>query len=288
MELLKDNFYSHLTAKERESISFPAKVLLRQNLLNGKVLDFGCGFGKDVECLKDKKFDISGFDPHYFPNFPDEKFDTIICFYVLNVLFPEEQADVLMDVSKLLKEDGKAYFAVRRDIKFEGFRTHKIHKKPTYQCNVKLPFKSVFKNENVEIYEYQHYTFLHKGNTEISPFLSDGERRELVFESATAFSFYDKFPVTKGHTLVVPKRLVSNYFELSVKEQIACWIMVNKVKEELQKLYNPDGFNVGININQEAGQTIFHSHIHIIPRYKNDVENPRGGVRGVIPEKKNY
>lgn len=288
MELLRDNFYSHLTAKERDAISFPAKVLLRQKLLHGKILDFGCGFGKDVESLKDKNFDIIGFDPHYFPNFPAEKFDTIICFYVLNVLFPEEQASVLMNVSKLLKDGGKAYFAVRRDIKFEGFSTHKIHKKQTYQCNVKLPFKSVFKNENVEIYEYQHYTFLNKGNSEISPFLSDGENRELLFESATVFSFYDKFPVSKGHTLVVPKRLVSNYFELSVKEQIACWIMVNKVKEELQKLFNPDGFNVGININQEAGQTIFHCHIHIIPRYKNDVENPRGGVRGVIPDKKNY
>lgn len=288
MELLKDNFFSHLTAKERDAISFPAKVLLRQKLLHGKILDFGCGFGKDVESLKDKNFDIIGFDPHYFPNFPSEKFDTIICFYVLNVLFPEEQASVLMDVSKLLKDGGKAYFAVRRDIKFEGFRTHKVHKKPTYQCNVKLPFKSIYKNENVEIYEYQHYTFLNKGNGEISPFLSDGENRELLFESATVFSFYDKFPVSKGHTLIVPKRLVSNYFELSVKEQIACWLMVNKVKEELQKLYNPDGFNVGININQEAGQTIFHCHIHIIPRYKNDVENPRGGVRGVIPEKKNY
>lgn len=288
MELLKDNFFSHLTAKERDAISFPAKVLLRQKLLHGKILDFGCGFGKDVESLKDKNFDTIGFDPHYFPNFPDEKFDTIICFYVLNVLFPEEQASVLMDVSKLLKDGGKAYFAVRRDIKFEGFRTHKVHKKPTYQCNVKLPFKSIYKNENVEIYEYQQYTFLNKGNGEISPFLSDGENRELLFESATVFSFYDKFPVSKGHTLIVPKRLVSNYFELSVKEQIACWLMVNKVKEELQKLYNPDGFNVGININQEAGQTIFHCHIHIIPRYKNDVENPRGGVRGVIPNKKNY
>lgn len=288
MELLKDNFYSHLTAKERESISFPAKILLQRKLLNGKVLDFGCGFGKDVEVLQNKNFNIVGYDPHYFPNFPEEKFDTIICFYVLNVLFPEEQSNVLMDVSKLLKTGGKAYFAVRRDIKYEGFRTHKIHKKPTYQCNVKLPFVSIFENENVEIYEYQHFTFLNKGKTEISPFFADNEKRDILFESASAFSFFDKFPVNKGHTLVIPKRFVSNYFELSVKEQIACWLMVNKVKQELSKRYNPAGFNVGINVNEAAGQTIFHCHIHVIPRYENDVENPRGGVRGVIPKKMNY
>lgn len=288
MELLKDNFYSHLTAKERESISFPAKILLQRKLLNGKVLDFGCGFGKDVEVLQNKNFNIVGYDPHYFPNFPEEKFDTIICFYVLNVLFPEEQSNVLMDVSKLLKTGGKAYFAVRRDIKYEGFRTHKIHKKPTYQCNVKLPFISILENENVEIYEYQHFTFLNKGKTEISPFFADNEKRDILFESASAFSFFDKFPVNKGHTLVIPKRFVSNYFELSVKEQIACWLMVNKVKQELSKRYNPAGFNVGINVNEAAGQTIFHCHIHVIPRYENDVENPRGGVRGVIPKKMNY
>ena len=64
--------------------------------------------------------------------------------------------------------------------------------------------------------------------------------------------------------------------------------MVNIVKEELQKEFNPDGFNIGININVDAGQTIHHCHIHIIPRYKGDVDEPRGGVRGVIPNKRNY
>lgn len=91
-----------------------------------------------------------------------------------------------------------------------------------------------------------------------------------------------------GHSLIVPKRLVSNYFDLSQKEQTALWIVVNEVKKILQEKYNPDGFNIGINVNEEAGQTIWHCHIHIIPRYKGDVEEPRGGVRGVIPSKKNY
>ena len=279
---------SHLTAIERTSLSYPARIVLNQNKIIGKVLDFGCGIGKDVELLKHKGIDIIGYDPFYFPELPTEKFDTILCFYVLNVLLPEEQAEVLMNISILLKPKGKAYFAVRRDIQYEGFRIHKIHKKETYQCLIKLAYLSVFKNENCEVYEYEHYTSLNKGNTELSPFLVGEEIRELIVETATVFSFYDKFPVSKGHCLVVPKRLVSNYFDLTLKEQTACWIVVNKVKTILQEKYNPDGFNIGININLEAGQTIWHSHIHIIPRYRGDVENPKGGIRGVIPSKKEY
>ena len=282
------NLNSHLTAIERTSLSYPARLLINKNKMKGKILDFGCGIGKDVELLNSKGYDITGYDSYYFPAFPTEKFDTILCFYVLNVLLPEEQAEVLMNVSNLLKPNGKAYFAVRRDIHYEGFRVHKVHKKETYQCIIKLGYSSIFKNENCEIYEYQHYTTLHKGNTDLSPFLVGDEIRELIVETATVFSFYDKFPVSKGHALVVPKRLVSNYFELTLKEQMACWIVVNKVKAILQEKYNPDGFNIGINANEAAGQTIWHCHIHVIPRYKGDVEVPRGGVRGVIPRKKDY
>lgn len=282
------NLNSHLTAIERTSLSYPARIILNQKKIIGKVLDFGCGIGKDVELLQSKGIEIIGYDPFYFPEFPTEKFDTILCFYVLNVLLPEEQAEVLMNVSNLLKPNGKAYFAVRRDIQYEGFRIHKIHKKETYQCLIKLAYLSVFKNENCEIYEYEHYTTLNKGNTDLSPFLVGEETRELIVETATVFSFYDKFPVSEGHSLIVPKRLVSNYFDLTLKEQMACWIVLNKVKTILQEKYKPDGFNIGINVNVEAGQTIWHSHIHIIPRYRGDVENPRGGIRGVIPNKKIY
>jgi diadenosine tetraphosphate (Ap4A) HIT family hydrolase len=153
---------------------------------------------------------------------------------------------------------------------------------------VNLPFKSVYKNENCEIYEYTHYTTLNHGDTSISPFFSKDVSHELISESLYAFSFYDLFPVSKGHALVVPKRLVSNYFDLSWLEQQECWKMVNKVKSILQEKYNPDGFNIGINVNEAAGQTIFHCHIHIIPRYNGDHNSPRGGVRAVIPSKKEY
>lgn len=284
----QQNLYSHLTAKKRERLSFPAKIILEKKLLKGNILDFGCGFGKDVGILRDKGFSVTGYDKHYFPEFPVNKFDTIICFYVLNVLQPEEQASVLIQISQLIKPTGKAYFAVRRDIRFEGFRNHKIHQKPTYQCIVKLPFKSVFLNENCEIYQYQHYNQINSRSADNCPFCNPTPERILLAESATVYAIKDKYPVNPGHTLIIPKRHCSNYFDLSFKEQSACWFMVNMVKKQIEKEYKTDAFNVGINVNEEAGQTIPHVHIHVIPRFKGDIENPIGGVRGVIPKKRVY
>jgi diadenosine tetraphosphate (Ap4A) HIT family hydrolase len=272
MENLKTNPYSHLTAKERETISFPARHLLNNNLLVGEVLDFGCGFGSDVKLLKAHSVNITGYDKHYFPEYPDRKFDTIICFYVLNVLMPEEQATVLMELSQLVKPTGRVYIAVRRDLQYEGFRTHKIHQKKTYQCNVLLNYRSILRNQNCEIYEYRHYNQLRRKVETDCPFCNPGTDTELIAESATAYAIYDKYPVNEGHALIIPKRHCTDYFELSFREQSACTFMLNTVKQVVQKRFKPDGFNVGININEPAGQSIPHVHIHLIPRYKGDVE----------------
>lgn len=283
-----NNPNSHLTAKERDRLSFPARMALERGWLKGRVLDLGCGFGSDVRLLQEKKIDITGFDPWYFPQTPQGKFDTILCFYVLNVLLPEQQAAVLMDVSSWLQADGHAYYAVRRDLRQDGYRLHRLHQQQTYQCTVKLPFKSVFRNENCELYEYRHYTTLHQGKAEVSPFFALNEPRELIAETATAFAIYDKFPVNPGHALVIPKRVTEHYFDLSLKEQTACWILVNRVRQIIESGFQPDGFNVGINVLEAAGQTVPHVHIHVIPRYKGDVAAPRGGVRGVVPDKRDY
>ena len=280
------NQFSHLTAIERIYLSFPAKFLLDKNLLQGKVLDFGCGLGNDVKLLQQKSFDITGYDPYHFPDFPNGKFDTIICFYVLNVLFPEEQANVLMEVSHLLKPGGKAYYAVRRDIKKEGFREHYVHKKPTYQCIAKLPFKSIHLDESCEIYEYIHYNY-QRNSSNNCIFCNPYKNLTILTESATAYAMLDGYPLSKGHALIVPKRHIANYFELPFKEQSACWFMANKVQEILSKEFQPDGFNVGINVNREAGQTMMHANIHIIPRYQGDaVGGAKGGMRSVIPKRK--
>ncbi|MEB3179352.1 MAG: bifunctional class I SAM-dependent methyltransferase/HIT family protein [Nostocaceae cyanobacterium] len=279
------NQFSHLTAIERTYLSFPAKFLLNNNLLQGKILDFGCGLGNDVKVLGEKGFDITGYDPYYFPEYPQEKFDTIICFYVLNVLFAEEQANALMGVSHLLKPGGKTYYAVRRDIKKEGFREHYIHKKPTYQCIVKLPFNSIYLDEYCEIYEYVHYNY-QRNSSNHCRFCNPTKNLKLITESATAYAIFDGYPINKGHVLVIPKRHVSSYFELPFKEQTACWLMVNKVQEILKAEFQPDGFNVGININRDAGQNMMHTSIHLIPRYKGDTLGAKGGMRYVIPRKR--
>jgi diadenosine tetraphosphate (Ap4A) HIT family hydrolase len=120
------------------------------------------------------------------------------------------------------------------------------------------------------------------------PFCNLDPERDIIIETATAYSIYDKFPVSNGHALIIPKKHCANYFELTQDEQTDCWSMVNTIKQILMQKYNPDGFNVGINVNKAAGQTIDHVHIHLIPRYKGDVKDPEGGVRGVIPEKRIY
>lgn len=283
---MKKNPNSHLTAKERDKVSYPTRWLYQHKLIEGDTLDFGAGFGKDSEFLKSVGINSQDYDPYYAPTYPEQKFDTIICSYVLNVLLPEEQAEVLMSVSELLKPEGKAYFAVRRDLKRTGFRTHFVHKKKTYQCNVVLPYRTVLSNDFCEIYEYRHFNQLNNGKEGI--FENPSPETELISELATVYAIYDKFPVSPGHALVIPKKLSSNYFEASSREQQAIWLMVNRVKDIIQQKYNPDGFNVGFNMNEAAGQTIFHTHIHIIPRYKGDVEDPRGGVRNVIPGKGLY
>ncbi|MFZ4058010.1 MAG: HIT family protein [Ferruginibacter sp.] len=120
------------------------------------------------------------------------------------------------------------------------------------------------------------------------PFCKLDETRKLIIQSEAVFAIFDKFPVSNGHALIIPKRHCSNYFELSLNEQIESWNLLSKVKDILTEALNPDGFNIGININESAGQTVPHVHIHLIPRYKGDVVEPRGGVRGVIPDKRDY
>lgn len=120
------------------------------------------------------------------------------------------------------------------------------------------------------------------------PFCNLKPEAEIICESENAIAFLDSFPVTLGHTLVIPKKHVANYFDLSLPEQQELWQLINRCQSILETKYHPDGFNVGINIGEPAGQSILHIHIHLIPRYKGDVANPRGGVRGVIPGKQNY
>jgi diadenosine tetraphosphate (Ap4A) HIT family hydrolase len=109
-----------------------------------------------------------------------------------------------------------------------------------------------------------------------------------VLENPLSVAFYDKYPVTPGHLIIIPRCHVATYFDLSQEEKRAIDELILKGKAMLDKKYSPDGYNIGINCGSAAGQTIFHCHVHLIPRYKGDVENPRGGVRGAIPNKRIY
>jgi superfamily II DNA or RNA helicase/diadenosine tetraphosphate (Ap4A) HIT family hydrolase len=102
------------------------------------------------------------------------------------------------------------------------------------------------------------------------------------------FGLWDKFPVNNGHALLAPKRHISSWFEATVDEQAELLSNIQLAKFAIEQKYRPDGFNIGINIGEVAGQTIPHLHVHVIPRFTGDVEDPRGGVRSVVPQKANY
>ena len=114
-------------------------------------------------------------------------------------------------------------------------------------------------------------------------------KEELQFENQLAYSSKDRYPVSKFHSLIVPKRHVETYFDLNEEEIQACNDLILKTKEKILKLDSTvKGFNIGVNAGKVAGQSIMHCHIHLIPRREGDVENPQGGVRSVIPSKQHY
>lgn len=109
-----------------------------------------------------------------------------------------------------------------------------------------------------------------------------------MIEGKYGFAAWDRHPASPGHFLVIPYRHFADYFEITDEEREELWSLAAEGRKMADEKYNPDGYNVGINVGVWAGQSIPHLHIHVIPRYKGDVENPKGGVRGVIPHNKLY
>ncbi|WP_338046597.1 DEAD/DEAH box helicase family protein [Polyangium spumosum] len=120
-----------------------------------------------------------------------------------------------------------------------------------------------------------------------SPFLGIPPSHWIA-SNPLAFAVPDLYPVSPGHTLVIPRRLIATWFEATPEEQAAIFQLVDEVKRKLDAEHSPDGYNIGINAGEAAGQTVMHLHVHVIPRYRGDVDDPRGGVRHVIPGKGNY
>lgn len=112
--------------------------------------------------------------------------------------------------------------------------------------------------------------------------------REILAQSANAIAVLDSFPVSPGHALILPRRHVATIWELDPEEYSDCFNLVRELRSVIELQFRADGFNVGANCGEAAGQSVWHAHIHVIPRYRGDTPNPRGGVRHVIPQKANY
>ena len=119
------------------------------------------------------------------------------------------------------------------------------------------------------------------------PFCNISEDR-IIASNKFCLAFFDGFPVSEGHALVIPRRHVASFFDLTPEERSSMFALADRVKADIDSRFHPDGYNIGINVGLAAGQSVFHVHLHLIPRYQGDVENPKGGVRGVIPGKQNY
>ena len=214
--IFMQNLYPHLTAIQRTKLSFPSRILHERKLLKGQVLDFGCGFGKDTELLQQQGVNIQGYDPYYQPIYPQQKFDTVLSNYVLNVLDKVAQTQVLIQISNLLQPQGIAYFAVRRDLQKEGYRWHYKHHKYTYQTQVVLPFTSIFRNDFCELYAYQNNrSFL----VDLHQIKADSVRN--YYEAICCFAIED----TDGQFHIYPKNKSTNVQDLSNREQQSMAIM---------------------------------------------------------------
>jgi diadenosine tetraphosphate (Ap4A) HIT family hydrolase len=111
---------------------------------------------------------------------------------------------------------------------------------------------------------------------------------EIVLKNTLWYARWDKYPVTKGHLLVIPLRHVQDCFDLTKEERNSLFGLLDACRKLLDEKYSPDGYNIGANIGYPAGQSVMHCHVHVIPRYAGDTDHPRGGIRGVIPGKKEY
>ena len=111
---------------------------------------------------------------------------------------------------------------------------------------------------------------------------------QAVHRHELALVLPDTYPLTKGHSLVVPRRHVASFFDLTMDERMAILELLDRAKADIDREHAPDGYNIGINNGRAAGQTVMHVHMHLIPRYANDTSDPRGGVRWIFPDRAAY
>jgi diadenosine tetraphosphate (Ap4A) HIT family hydrolase len=111
---------------------------------------------------------------------------------------------------------------------------------------------------------------------------------EIIAKNELCYARWDRFPVSRGHLLIIPFRHTQDFFSLTDAERRATVDLISGCKKLLDEMFRPDGYNIGFNVGEAGGQTVMHCHCHVIPRYAGDVPNPKGGVRGVVPGKRGY
>jgi diadenosine tetraphosphate (Ap4A) HIT family hydrolase len=130
--------------------------------------------------------------------------------------------------------------------------------------------------------------FIVSDNCPFCGMLQGSIEREVIASNDLAFCVTDGFPVTDGHALIIPKRHIGSFFEITEEERKALFELLDQAKKICDTEFKPASYNIGINDGPAAGQTVPHVHIHLIPRYESDDEDPRGGVRWVVPDKADY
>jgi diadenosine tetraphosphate (Ap4A) HIT family hydrolase len=122
----------------------------------------------------------------------------------------------------------------------------------------------------------------------LSPDKAPEAKSSVLEVTSLAAALFDNYPLSPGHTLLIPRRHVADWFELTLAEQTEILSLAKSIRERLLKDYGPDGWNLGVNIGDAGGQTVSHVHLHLIPRYLGDRQDPRGGIRWILPEKAAY
>ena len=114
------------------------------------------------------------------------------------------------------------------------------------------------------------------------------EKHDYILENDYGYAIYDDYPVSLGHMLIIPKKHIVDFFGADEQTRLHLFKLLDEAKQLLDEKYHPDGYNIGMNCQMAAGQSIMHLHIHLIPRYIGDTPSPKGGIRGVIPGKMSY
>ncbi len=263
----KNSHHQQLSQYEIDSLSHPMQWLLEKNLLKGRILMYGAD-RYEQSLLSEKGYNIMVHGRDYQPNHPTEQFDTIISIYLFNWLNNIEQNNVLLSVSRLLKHGGRAYFAVKHHFGFKNICLNEQHQIEQTISNVTLPFAKAFNSYIFDIYEFQHFNIANRHRSQC-PYCSP--QQQVILENEYSYAILSNSPISKGHGLVIPKRHVASYFDLTVDEQIACQLTLNRLKKIIDEEYAPEGYSVNINMNALAVLRVDHVGIELVARYKADV-----------------